>query len=1270
MSLGSTFEDSDKGIQLTNSTALDLDRVHYFASLSLEELSQQWQLSCTSSPRRDQTVDGCVSKQPVEIVNSKVDLYAVNTDQETTEIQHIPSIGETIPCDNAEIPAITTTTTNTTISPVVASSRTFRQRRDIQLRPYTVDRMKHQSLLGGKRLSGPSATKATRASLLPATSTPLSTQDSFILGDQSYLDQVPSDSDDDYDVFNDFIDGLDLDDLGICDNDSQLSESSQIGNIKSSGNGGNDKGDCDTDGSDHGEQLFRNKRRRFKIIDEDDDNDDDDDMAMAMDSISSITTTPDTSSDQINNNNDGVDDIFALPSYSPLPLKTYHKKQTSAQLITYKRPKKKKRPYQHRTCDTISTSTGNSGISGGNGKGATHFPSNTASPPGPHAAKNIFDMPSLDEFDKGARHLNSSNPSPSGRHAVKDIFDLPSLGEFDSNDDTLGTDTEVMDDDSYTHGGTTVESTLSPMTVKQVSPLLKRQKRQNQGHGGDSDDTGFIVDESGGHEERRRNTTLQEVRKYKRTLKGVLPRSFVKVFHQQLDQEEQDVHRQPRASSIRKLGVTNDQHDGTNDSNSMDTSPIRSIDNTIDIWDIDDEIYDTTTSSTNILSSPAHSRFDPIVTDTASSNRRNGMNRTTKMSPTRQTLEQVIARQNQKEQQHQEQEEQLQQQWRQSVYNSFTIDCGVSFLRPGAICGNNMNYLEDKTFSPFSAHHQPLSWANVFGQRFCAEDYYAGSPKVMSLFYRGFQHFLITWYNSNGSTHGHQKHSMDTLLNFLRFVSGCLSYQNNKCNESHSTDEMYWFMIGEMDIFILRVFAMVNWKDDMEWSNKGGKGDTGKTTFGRSSSPLLLVLFYCVDWAFQLQRSSSSTSHWTLETTMRRMLWYLLSLGPTSASVVPDETYTFNVSDPLVTEAWILLLRSAAIENYGDELLWPCLQEFMKMVTISNSVKLDGIVNSNTIWKKNALVWQWIMTIISLQQLQKNADMIVIVKVNTEMVANSHFCDLIYQLLNDIAQQKSIIVTSDTTPSTTSQTPNSNSQQTHHFYAMTSIRITFCRLHLLMMRFGWMWDDKIIQLLYNLTQSFPLQVFTGDPLQPQRLRHQLIDTAAQYFPVFFTNYNGSIPDDQVDQTDTCGILFIKILSNGLRKFVKMIIVDSDDINISKKRRKQLRRCLVRLSPSYLVVTGSSTRSSSLLLSTMVSKISNHTQEIADPFVSFSYHYLINMTILHATAQLGKEDNCGLNVLDSNIVLQSNVEMEKAWAQDIAGLVTQIYGSIKSKWHLD
>jgi hypothetical protein len=49
--------------------------------------------------------------------------------------------------------------------------------------------------------------------------------------------------------------------------------------------------------------------------------------------------------------------------------------------------------------------------------------------------------------------------------------------------------------------------------------------------------------------------------------------------------------------------------------------------------------------------------------------------------------------------------------------------------------------------------------------------------------------------------------------------------------------------------------------------------------------------------------------------------------------------------------------------------------------------------------------------------------------------------------------------------------------------------------------------------------------------------------------------------------------------------------------------------------------------------------------------------------------LGKDDNTGLKVLESNIVLQSKFETEKAWAKDITRLVSQIYGSIKNKWHL-
>lgn len=286
-------------------------------------------------------------------------------------------------------------------------------------------------------------------------------------------------------------------------------------------------------------------------------------------------------------------------------------------------------------------------------------------------------------------------------------------------------------------------------------------------------------------------------------------------------------------------------------------------------------------------------------------------------------------------------------------------------------------------------------------------------------------------------------------------------------------------------------------------------------------------------------------------------------------------------------------------------------------------------------------------------------------------MAKTRCFELLSQVLNDISQQK-VHTSKPAAIGSSSNTPTiSNSQPIDRFYAMTAIRLTFVRYHLLMVKYRWMWDNKTIQQLFSLAQSQTLQTFTGDPHQSTQSRYQATDTATQYFPLYFTNYNGTIPDDQMDDTDSCGTLFMKILSLGLWRTVDQILElrAQGDHEGSTRHRDQLKKCLVRLSPSYLVVSGSSTGSDSQMLTAMVSASSHNNIRQPDPFVTFAYYYLINMAILHATARLGKEDNTGLKVLESNIVLQSKVETEKAWAKDITRLVSQIYGSIKDKWHL-
>ncbi|SAM09533.1 hypothetical protein [Absidia glauca] len=1156
MSIESTLEGGDKGINSTKQKRLDWDRINYFASLTPDEVSKEaFRLTTCPSIYCLPGHKGCSPakkvKDPGEVV--------VITDQVPGDDKRIPPINETHSLD--DIASMPSTTTDSTPYPA-PNRRSFRQRRDIQLRPYTVDRMKHQSLLYGKRSSTPSGTAASRAAKTPLSKSHShlsSTQDSFLLDDQSYMESLSSDSD------GDFIDGLDFENLDILDD---MDKASQLSGDSPRGSNNipdtiNDDEDSDTD-----EQPYRRKRRRFRIIDDGDDDED-----------GEATTTP-APVDQINTTNSDKDsdiDIFAFPSYDTAPpITTYHQNKPPNKLITYKRSKDKKRSLQlqHRNRKTASTSITDKSVVGTNTK-------KDAAPSNSHSAKDVFDFEAFGDLDQR------------GGGSVDSDVDMGTATSVDTPMDT--------DNDTSTPG--------SPQPTTSQKALSTRQKRHNaaQLNGDDRhDDSGFVVDEDDGHEERRRNTTLHEVRKYKRTLKGILPHSFVKVFQQQLDHEEHHIQRRPRPRPAPRhldSGVIVD-----ND-NSNSGQP--STGDVLDIWDaVDDELCPTERS----LPTPEAPTDIQHAADLSD-----------------QTLEQALKHQQHQEQKYQEQEELMQRQKRHLIHDSFTVDFGLPTLRHGALCGNRLNYLETKAFSTFSVSYQPSSWDNVFDQRFSVEDYFLGSPKIVSLFHLAFQQFYVMW---------HTPDCIDTtipidprkvlratpLLGFLRFVSGCLSKCNDKGGDMVSTNEMKQFLVCQMDAFVDRVLAIVHWTDASKMELRG-------TTDHYTTLPLLLVLFYCVEWSFQLRRFPTVSSHWTMETTLRRLLWYLLSLGPLSVMVVSTGTYEFSVANHFVAEAWILLLQLSETDSPGDTFLWKCLEDFMKTMTISDSQGIHGNGTTMTVWQKNELTWQWIMTITLLQRLQKNEDRLVTVCKSTERIAKTRCFDLLSQVLNDISQQK--VHTPKPTAIGSSNTPTiSKSQLIDRFYAMTTIRLTFVRYHLLMVKYRWMWDNKTIQQLFNLAQSQALQTFTGDPHHSTQLRYQATDTTTQYFPLYFTNYNGTIPDDQVDATDSCGTLFMKILSLGLWRTVDQILELHAQGNHegSTQHRDQLKKCLVRLSPSYLVVSGSSTGSASHMLTAMVSASShNNNTHQPDPFVTFAYYYLINMAILHATARLGKDDNTGLKV---------------------------------------
>ncbi|CAO3596895.1 unnamed protein product [Absidia cylindrospora] len=1122
--------------------------------------------------------------------------------------------------------------------------RIFRQRQPIQLHPFTEDLKKYHSLIGRKdRFSA---------------STRLTLQDSsdyyppdtgLILSDEEDYEYANSDG---------FVVDSDVDDpdnmnqtLSVMD--TQMSDNNSSNSFDAANNYDDD--------DDAFNKVEIRKRRRAVIMESSDD-----DLEGSNNDLGDITTTSPTSSTQIY-------DLFTLPLDEELDRQTYHisKSTAASNRIMQGQP----------NLDNDSTYLDNSPTT--TRKSSTQINDIFAYPleeelerqndhNGKSAAKTLITYGRSKKARMQKRYHNPSNRQKSNNNTggVSDSLTEPSRKDYPIFDP------ESLDDEHVKHLDTTLDDaddgttdTSGPLDIydefdadetNQASnsrlpttprPSSTTSIRQTK-HGSVrntayDDDDGFIVeDDDYGSGKRRRNTTLREIRKNKRHLKGILPHSFTTTYEKQLEEEENDKHR--RSFTIPTKRVLGQ--------------------------DLDDGFTASTTTT------PTETEYSEIEAATLHDDH-NDSDGNTSMDSRR-----------------------YHEQQRSQFIENVHVDCGVHTLRTDATSVDKLTYLDDEHYSLFRLQQQHSSLpTTILDQPFTDTDYYVNSPTITYLFDLAYQSFYGMWINlKNNSIDGIdenatlelQETNMSRLLGFMRFISMCLSrgYNNNNNSDgegcAHGGDddttvyEMQQFLIGEMDMFMDHVLKLVNWQDDTEMAYL----EDGMTNQG-STSPLLVVLVYFVEWSYQIHKTlvmnpmnvshTLNSPHWTLEISLRRLLWYLLSLGPSSVSVVPVTSLLFRVTEPRVMEAWVVALQLIKSENMNDSTLWPSFQYFL------NSMEKKQ-TSPETVWDGVELTWKWVLTVALLQRIKKTGTGYGKVMA-TELYYDGGRWSAVYQLFQSIIRDQK---------ETLENLSMTDKMQLEQFRLLTLLRLTFYRCHLLLTNYNWMWNALTLQYLYDLVRVPSMIVFTGDPIKPQQLYQQQDKvTAAKYFPPFLTTYDGTIPDDEIYPTDTCGVIFLKIISYGSRKFVDLVLKSSssssssggsrngsgDDIDTGASKNERLtylEGCLTRVTPSYLVVRGVSFNggdgtSSSILLRNLISNPASilHQSEKSSPFVLFAFDYSVCMCILHATSRLGKKNNIALKILNCQFEFSAKSETENAFADEISLIATRTIDNIKEKWDL-
>ncbi|ORZ14140.1 hypothetical protein BCR42DRAFT_418121 [Absidia repens] len=1260
------FNSDSDHMSSTSQSSLDLERIRHFASMSMNELVDHWHLSCTPSSLPENRTS------PELILNNK----KAHSEDQGTAAEPLDDTG-LIPVDsnrnNNKSPIQNTdhisTTNNIEMSsanvasphaempppPQPAPRRVFRQRQPIQLHPFTEDLKKYHSLIGRKDRFSASG------GMTPATSTRRTT--SAILQDSSdyspsYTCLTPSDEEDyDYADSDGFVVDSDVDDLDNMTQTLSVMDTQRSDNNNSISFGvANDDDDDDDDDDAFGRVKFR-KRRRLVIME-----DSDDDLDGNNNDLDTITATSPTSSSQI-------DDIFTYPLDKELDRQTKHKTKSAASnrimqgrsnldngginmdnsttttrksstqindifaypledeeleqqddhngkssaksLITYSRSKKaRKQKRFHKPSIGHKSNITAGGVS------------NSLTKPS-RKDDSIFDLGSLD--DEPVQHLDTTLDDADDDTAASS-GPLDTYDGFDDVDETSQVSSPSL---------STTPQRSSTASIRQTKHGSVRKAAYNDR---DDDDDGFIVDDDDyAHEKRRRNTTLREIRKNKRHLQGILPRSFTTTYEKQLEEEENDKRQRSFTIPTKRRP--------------------------------DQDIDDDSASPTTTTGETEYAEIEAAASqDTAHGYRH--------------TMASMDSRR-------------YQEQQRSRFIENFRVDCGVHFLRVDATSVDKLAYLDDEHFSLFRLQERHASLpTDIMDQPFTDNDYYVNSPTITYLFDLAYQSFYGMWINIKNNSIGGidksitlelQETNMSRLLGFLRFISMCLSRGYNSNGEGSDGDvtslyEMQQFLVDEMDVFMDQVLKLVKWQDDTEivWL-KNGKANQG------SSSPLLVVLVYFVEWSYQIHKTlmmnplnishTLNAPHWTLKKSLRRLLWYLLSLGPSSVSVVPVTSLLFRVAEPRVMEAWVVTMQLIKLENMDDSILWPSLRCFLESTAEKRTFpETDGV----TAWDSIEVTWKWVLTVALLQRLQKN-DAGYGKVTTTEFYYESERWSPFHQFFRSVLFDQRQNVENLENLSLTDKT------QFRLFRFLTLLRLTFCRCHLLLTNYNWVWNALTLQYLYDLVRIPPLMVFTGDPINPQQLYQQQDKvTAAKYFPYFLTTYDGTIPDDEIYRTDTCGVIFLKILSYGSRKYVDLALESSsidgggngsgdyiDTGACENKYRAYLKRCLDRVTPTYLVVcgvssTGGGGTASSFLLCNLVSNpasILNQSRKVS-PFIIFAFDYAINMCILHATSRFGKKNNIGLDILKCYFEFSTKSETEKAFADEISLVASRMIENIK------
>ncbi|KAG0165157.1 hypothetical protein DFQ28_009200 [Apophysomyces sp. BC1034] len=195
---------------------------------------------------------------------------------------------------------------------------------------------------------------------------------------------------------------------------------------------------------------------------------------------------------------------------------------------------------------------------------------------------------------------------------------------------------------------------------------------------------------------------------------------------------------------------------------------------------------------------------------------------------------------------------------------------------------------------------------------------------------------------------------------FYEFVSACLTQWIPSLPDDEQREAISLFR-AEISRLCGRILVMSNMNNTDEQLNSPEIEVLSKW---RS---LVALLLYSLDWSCRLHRLDpvESGNRWSVENCAKQLMWLLLWIGPQKAQIHAGGDSITETYHPVVVESWVYLIHLLMSENQyvaskGDSMFWKMLRDYL---LLEATAKVYPTVADKSEWLRH-----WIVVLQPLRQ--------------------------------------------------------------------------------------------------------------------------------------------------------------------------------------------------------------------------------------------------------------------------------------------------------------